>query len=131
MKTVCLDRTGDSYQCCRINSKHMPGGTGCRPDFGEGEEMWIEDGSQGSSVADRGNPADGVTGGDTDRVNIGPAASFNAESECQPGAVHAMLAAGQCENQLITGVEDHRLHDLIDGTANRGRSLLGGAGSRR
>ncbi len=93
--------------------------------------MRIQDGAEGSGVADRGHTADGITGGSADRINIGPAALFNAESNCQLGSVHAVCAAGQGENQLMAGVEDHGLHDLINGTANGGSGLLGRAGSRR
>lgn len=109
----------------------MTGRAGCRPDFGEVEQMRVQDGAEGSGVADRGYTADCIAGGGADRINIGPAALFNAESSCQFGTVHAVCAAGQGENQLITGVEDHGLHNLINSTANCGSGLLGRAGSRR
>ncbi len=109
----------------------MAGCTGRCPDFWKCEQMRIQDGSKRSGVADRGHTADGVTRGGTDGINIGPAAPCNAESERQPGPVHAVRSAGQGENQLLARVEDHGLHDLINGTANCGSGLLGCAGSRR
>ena len=105
--------------------------TGRGPHLGESEQMRIEDGSKRSGVADRGHTADGVTGGCADGINICSAALFNAKSECQHGPVYAVCAAGQGENQLIARVKDHRLHDLINGTADCGSGLLGRAGPRR
>lgn len=60
--------------------------------------MWIQNGAEGSGVADGGHTPDGVAGGCADGINIGPTALFNTESECQPGTVHAMGAACESEN---------------------------------